>query len=65
MGILTTERVCVTLEDDGTEVDEEDYFTFLPFNTTLMILREGENWRPPGSGMLIFQNTVFVVISPQ
>ena len=52
LGIPTTEHVSIALEDDGTEVDEEDYFTFLPFNTTLMILRDGENWQPPGSGKL-------------
>ena len=45
-----SEEVRVVLESDGTEVDEEDYFTFLPYNTTMMILRQGEHWRPPGAG---------------
>ena len=44
----------VVLEEDGTEVDEEDYFTFLPFNTTVMILRHGETWKPPGAGNFLY-----------
>lgn len=49
LGVPAEEKVNVVLEEDGTEVDEEDYFTFLPFNTTVMILRHEETWRPPGA----------------
>ena len=55
------EEVRVVLESDGTEVDEEDYFTFLPYNTTMMILRQGEHWRPPGAGNSLF---LFPLIHP-
>ncbi|KAF6204583.1 hypothetical protein GE061_018743 [Apolygus lucorum] len=40
--------VKVVLEQDGTEVDEEDYFNTLEKNTSLMILSGEENWAPPG-----------------
>ena len=46
------ERVRIVFEGDGTEVDEEDYFQFLPFNTTLMLLRSGECWRDKCEGIL-------------
>ena len=50
LGIPAEEVIRVVLESDGTEVDEEDYFTFLPYNTTMMFLGHAENWRPPGAG---------------
>ncbi|XP_059808223.1 DNA fragmentation factor subunit alpha [Hypanus sabinus] len=40
-------RTCtVVLEEDGTIVDEEDYFEHLPINTKFMILGPGEKWMP-------------------
>ncbi|XP_067826479.1 DNA fragmentation factor subunit alpha isoform X2 [Heptranchias perlo] len=36
----------VVLEEDGTIVDEEDYFMHLPENTTFMILSSSEEWTP-------------------
>ncbi|GFR81156.1 DNAation factor subunit alpha [Elysia marginata] len=42
----TTGAVRIVLEEDGTEVDDEDYFSFLPQNSTLMLLKEGECWQP-------------------
>lgn len=38
----------VVLEQDGTEIDEEDYFSTLDKNTTLMLLPADLNWSPPG-----------------
>lgn len=38
----------VVLEQDGTEVDEEDYFSTLERNTSLMLLAPNEKWVPPG-----------------
>jgi len=35
-------KVYVVLEEDGTEVDEEEYFQTLPENTLLMLLNVGE-----------------------
>lgn len=37
-------RVC--LEQDGTEVDEEEYFGMLEKDTQLMVLEEGDRWLP-------------------
>ena len=36
---------------DGTEVDEEDYFSFLNSDATLMLLTPADQWRPAGLGM--------------
>ena len=38
--------VIVVLEEDGTEVDEEDYFQTLEDNTELILLHSGERWSP-------------------
>ena len=40
--------VYVVLEEDGTEVDEEEYFQTLPENTLLILLYVGEKWSPFG-----------------
>ncbi|KAL4221018.1 hypothetical protein ACF0H5_019281 [Mactra antiquata] len=45
LNVPDTESVKIVFETDGTEVDEDDYFQFLPFNTTLMLLRDGETWK--------------------
>uniref|UniRef100_A0A1B6GC46 CIDE-N domain-containing protein n=2 Tax=Cuerna arida TaxID=1464854 RepID=A0A1B6GC46_9HEMI len=45
---LNGETVKVVLEQDGTEVDEEDYFSTLERNTSLMLLAPNEKWGPPG-----------------
>jgi hypothetical protein len=49
LGLPSTDGVHVVLADDGTEVDDEDYFVFLPHNSTLMILEKTQSWRPEGS----------------
>jgi len=36
----------LVLEEDGTEVEDEDYFSTLPSNTTLMILYSDDRWSP-------------------
>ncbi|XP_077998208.1 DNA fragmentation factor subunit alpha-like [Glandiceps talaboti] len=41
-----TEEVTLVLEDDGTEVDEEDYFQLLPSNTIFLLLGRNEKWKP-------------------
>lgn len=38
----------VALEQDGTEVEDEDYFSTLERNTALMILINDQKWLPPG-----------------
>lgn len=42
--------VKVVLEQDGTEVDEEEYFCTLERNTSLMLLGPNDKWVPPGRG---------------
>ena len=42
--------VKVVLEQDGTEVDEEEYFCTLERNTSLMLLGPNDKWAPPGRG---------------
>lgn len=51
LGLQSTEDLRVVLADDGTEVDDEDYFVFLPHNSTLMILHKTQTWRPEGAGI--------------
>jgi len=46
LGYSTNTEVYAVLEEDGTEVDEDDYFQTLPNNTTLMLLYVGERWSP-------------------
>ena len=41
-------KVYVVLEEDGTKVDEEEYFQTLPANTLLMLLYVGDRWSPFG-----------------
>ena len=38
--------VYIVLEDDGTEVDEEEYFQMLPDKSLLMILAGDQIWTP-------------------
>lgn len=56
---LNGEAVKVVLEQDGTEVDEEDYFSTLERNTSLMLLAPNEKWCPPGRA---HRYTVYVYI---
>lgn len=40
-------KLTVVLEDDGTEVDDDEYFATLDPNTSLMILIGDQKWSPP------------------
>ncbi|XP_059145091.1 DNA fragmentation factor subunit alpha-like [Physella acuta] len=53
---LESSKLKVVLEQDGTEVDEEDYFAFLQPNTVLMFLVDGEKWRPCDKQIVIEQD---------
>ena len=49
LGYPMDKAVYVVLEEDGTEVDEEEYFQTLPENTLLMLLYVGgDKWSPYG-----------------
>ncbi|CAG5027994.1 unnamed protein product [Parnassius apollo] len=43
---LPSENLTVVLECDGTEVDDEEYFSTLDPDTALMILHGNEKWTP-------------------
>jgi DNA fragmentation factor alpha subunit len=45
-------RVRVVLEEDGTEIDDDDYFSTLEPHTTLMILVHEERWTPYKSNFM-------------
>ncbi|CAG05753.1 unnamed protein product [Tetraodon nigroviridis] len=50
---LSAVSVSLVCEEDGTEVDTDDFLMTLPDNTTLMVLEPGQTWRPqPGSVVL-------------
>lgn len=40
------DKVTMVLEDDGTEVEDEDYFPFMPADTVLMFLAGDKKWTP-------------------
>lgn len=50
LGIPESEPVSAVLEEDGTEISDEDYFAFIRHNTTIMMLRTGQKWMPVGAG---------------
>ncbi|CAL8325640.1 unnamed protein product [Lota lota] len=48
--LLALSAVVLVCEEDGTEVDSEEFFMVLPDNTVLMALDSGQTWRPvPGA----------------
>ena len=49
LGYDEDEEVYAVLEEDGTEVDEDEYFELLPERACLMILSAHEVWSPPVS----------------
>lgn len=49
LGIPESEPVSAVLEEDGTEISDEDYFAFIRHNTTIMLLRNGQKWMPVGA----------------
>ena len=46
LGLGDAEDVYAVLDDDGTEVDEEEYFQLLEDNTVLMVLTSFQAWTP-------------------
>ena len=47
LGYNKNEKVTVHLEDDGTEVEDEDYFETLRDDSVLLLLKEGETYCKP------------------
>ena len=46
LGYSEDEEVYAVLEEDGTEVDEEEYFQLLPLRTVLIVMSRKESWSP-------------------
>ncbi|XP_035530824.1 cell death activator CIDE-B [Morone saxatilis] len=54
---LSAVSLSLVCEEDGTEVDSEEFLMTLPDNTMLMALQPGQTWRPqPGSVVLKSQD---------
>ncbi|KAJ3584621.1 hypothetical protein NHX12_015116 [Muraenolepis orangiensis] len=55
--------VLLVCEEDGTQVDSEDFFMALPDNTVLMALESGDTWRPlPATGHLLIASAIRRII---
>jgi len=50
LGYPVDKSLQLVLEEDGTEVEDEDYFSTLPPNTTLMLLFSEDRWSPFAAG---------------
>lgn len=46
LGYKLKQNVYLVLEEDGTEIDEDDYFQTIPENTTMMLLFTDDRWSP-------------------
>ena len=47
-GVDEDTEVIIVFDDDGTEVDDEEYFQTMIPNTNLMLLVKGYKWTPLG-----------------
>ena len=48
LGYDERQEVYLVLEEDGTEIDDEEYFQSLADNTMLMLLHQQDLWSPVG-----------------
>jgi len=63
--ILARDKFCIdpwmdvylVLEEDGTEVDDEEYFQTLERNTMLMLLLKDDIWSPEGPPYMVREIT--------
>ena len=55
----TTSRVF--LEKDGTEIDGEEYFSFLEDQTKLMVVSDGEEWMARSQSKLLKLTLIYLV----
>ncbi|KAM6949036.1 lipid transferase CIDEB [Aplochiton taeniatus] len=55
--LLSLSAITLTLvcEEDGTEVDSEEFLSTLPDNTVLMALEPGQAWIPPQGSVVLKQ----------
>ncbi|XP_029026212.1 cell death activator CIDE-B [Betta splendens] len=50
--LLSLSTVSLVCEEDGTEVDSDEFLMTLPDNTALMALEAGQRWRPQAGAVL-------------
>ena len=46
LGCVPGQEVYLVLEEDGTEVDEEEYFQYVPHRTRIIVMSRKEAWSP-------------------
>ncbi|KAM8881396.1 cell death activator CIDE-B [Synchiropus splendidus] len=51
--LLSLSAVSLVCEEDGTEVDSDDFLMTLPDNTKLMALEHGQTWKPQTGQALV------------
>ena len=54
----------MVLEEDGTEVDDDDYLDVLPPHTVLVVLTRGRTWQP-GSYFLLCESLKCLLTSKE
>ena len=42
---IPVKSMTIVLGEDGTEIDDEDYFSFLPAQTLFVVLKPGQEWQ--------------------
>ena len=58
---LTPTTCRVFLEKDGTEIDNEEYFSFLDDQTKLMVVNDGEEWMAGSQSKLLKIKLIYVL----
>ena len=58
---LTPTTCRVFLEKDGTEIDSEEYFSFLDDQTKLMVVNDGEEWMAGSQSKLLKITLIYLV----
>ncbi|XP_029457023.1 cell death activator CIDE-3 isoform X1 [Rhinatrema bivittatum] len=55
--LLVTSAITLVLDEDGTDVDTEEFFQSLDSGSILMVLEKGQKWRPSESARYWFSSS--------